>query len=184
MEFKIECPWCNQHYSVDESFVGQTVECSVCEKEFTVRKPIVSAPEQQSRFTLSQHYPKPEYMNQQQWQMTGYGVQKPIIPQQQVVYIQVPSKAKNRGIYVMLGVFLGTLGVHNFYAGHIARGVAHLCLGLWFFLGFLVKLSRAEDAIDVSFAFMILLIVFLVNSVWAIFEIITIKNDGKGIPME
>ena len=84
----------------------------------------------------------------------------------------------------MLGVFFGSLGVHNFYAGHIARGVAHLCLGLWFFLGFLVKLSRAEDAIDVSFAFMTLLIVFLVNSVWAIFEIITIKNDGKGIPME
>jgi TPR repeat protein len=39
MEIKIECPWCNQHYSVDESFVGQTVECSVCEKEFVVRKP-------------------------------------------------------------------------------------------------------------------------------------------------
>lgn len=39
MEFKIKCPWCNQHYSVDDSFVGQTVECSVCEKEFVVRKP-------------------------------------------------------------------------------------------------------------------------------------------------
>lgn len=39
MEFKIECPWCNQHYSVDDSFVGQTVKCSVCEKDFIVRKP-------------------------------------------------------------------------------------------------------------------------------------------------
>ena len=39
MEFKIECPWCNQHYSVDESFVGQKVECSVCEKEFVVKNP-------------------------------------------------------------------------------------------------------------------------------------------------
>ena len=43
MEFKIECPWCNQHYSVDASFIGQNVECSVCEKEFTVRKPDDSA---------------------------------------------------------------------------------------------------------------------------------------------
>ena len=42
MEFKIECPWCNQHYSVDESFVGQKVECSVCEKEFVVKKPNIS----------------------------------------------------------------------------------------------------------------------------------------------
>ena len=44
MEFKIECPWCNQHYSVDESFIGQNVECSVCGKQFTVRKPPVSTP--------------------------------------------------------------------------------------------------------------------------------------------
>lgn len=43
MEFKIECPWCNQHYSVDDSFIGQNVECSVCGKQFTVRKPTVSA---------------------------------------------------------------------------------------------------------------------------------------------
>lgn len=42
MEFKIECPWCNQHYSVDESFIGQKVECSVCEKEFIVGKPNIS----------------------------------------------------------------------------------------------------------------------------------------------
>ena len=38
MEFKIECPWCNQHYSVDDSFVGETVACSICGKEFIVKK--------------------------------------------------------------------------------------------------------------------------------------------------
>lgn len=37
MEIKIECPWCNQEYSVDESLNGQKVECSVCEKEFIVK---------------------------------------------------------------------------------------------------------------------------------------------------
>ena len=84
----------------------------------------------------------------------------------------------------MLGLFFGTLGVHDFYAGHIARGVAHFCLGIWFLLGFLVRLSRAEDAIDVSFAFLLLLIVFLVNFAWVIIELIRIKKDGKGIPME
>ena len=39
MEFKIECPWCHQHYSVDDSFVGQNVECSVCGKVFTAKYP-------------------------------------------------------------------------------------------------------------------------------------------------
>ena len=44
MEINIECPWCNQHYSVDESFIGQNVECAVCEKQFIVRNPDDSAP--------------------------------------------------------------------------------------------------------------------------------------------
>ncbi len=39
MEIKIECPWCKQHYSVEESFIGQNVECSVCNKQFEVKKP-------------------------------------------------------------------------------------------------------------------------------------------------
>lgn len=28
MEIKTECPWCKQHYSVDETFIGHNVECS------------------------------------------------------------------------------------------------------------------------------------------------------------
>ncbi len=110
--------------------------------------------------------------------------QNPVYPQQQIVYVQIPSRTKSRGIYVMLGIFLGNLGVHDFYAGHIARGVAHLALGLWFFVGFLVKVSRSEDIFDVSYAFQILFIAFIVNSIWAIVEVIKIKKDGKGIPME
>ena len=202
---KIECPSCNQHYSVDVSFVGQKVECTVCGNSFTLRSRNVISwdatqqplfkepkkPQEKSQSTINytdnktpiehaEKMPPPHEIRQFTYEMP----QNSGCPQQQVVYIQVPSKEKNRGIYVMLGLFFGTLGVHDFYAGHIARGVAHFCLGLWFFLGFLVRLSRAEDAIDVSFAFLLLLIVFLVNSIWAIFEIITIKNDGKGIPME
>lgn len=54
MEFKIECPWCHQHYSADESFVGQTIECSVCGKEFTVRHPnnlVVAKPDTTDYFS-------------------------------------------------------------------------------------------------------------------------------------
>lgn len=198
---EILCPFCKQSYEVEPDVIGKKVQCSVCNESFVAhrnrsRQPQEQAPQWTSTSTKQQPYRSDQAQQASSTQekyilpprgqvQSAYGIpQNQSYPQQQVVYIQVPSKAKSRGIYVMLGVFLGTLGVHNFYAGHIARGVAHLCLGLWFFLGFLVKLSRAEDAIDVSFAFMTLLIVFLVNSVWAIFEIITIKNDGKGIPME
>ncbi len=202
---KIECPSCNQHYSVDVSFVGQKVECTVCGNSFTLRsrnviswdathqllfketkKPQEKSPspikfaDNRTSIEHAEKMPPPHEFRQFANEMP----QNPRVAQQQVVYIQVPSKAKNRGIYVMLGLFFGTLGVHDFYAGHIARGVAHFCLGIWFFFGFLVRLSRAEDAIDVSFAFLLLLIVFLVNYAWGIIELIRIKKDGKGIPME
>ena len=164
MEFKIECPWCKQHYSVDDSFVGQKIECSVCGRYFTVGNP----PD-------SQNYnppPPPQCSH-------------PI--QQRVVYIQAQSRAKSRGIYVMLGVLLGNLGIHNFYAGHIARGVAHLGLELWFFLFFLNALSIAEGEyaqFRIATSFLMFGIASFVNTIWALVEIFTIKNDGKGIPME
>ena len=63
MEFKIECPWCNQHYSVDDSFVGQTVECSVCGKEFVVKKPndpvVVVKPKTEDSFHKEKETNKP-----------------------------------------------------------------------------------------------------------------------------
>ena len=172
MEFKIECPWCKQHYSVDDSFVGQKIECSVCGRYFTVGNPHVS----QNCNPLPP--PPPQYSQPP----PQYGQ-----PMQQVFYVQVPSKAKSRGIYVMLGIFLGNLGVHDFYAGHIARGVAHLILGMWFFVGFLVQISKAEGQYaqyDLAYALWTLMIAFLVNSIWVLVELIKIKNDGKGMPME
>lgn len=65
MEIKIECPWCNQHYSVDESYVGQKVECSVCEKEFVVSKPKESVPKEKPHTTdyFSDYFSKKENAN-------------------------------------------------------------------------------------------------------------------------
>ena len=62
MDIKIECPWCNQHYSVDESYVGQKVECSVCEKEFVVSFPNNPVPEK--RTNNAGYYPKQEITNE------------------------------------------------------------------------------------------------------------------------
>jgi len=172
MEFKIECPWCKQHYSVDDSFVGQNVNCSICGKTFTVGNPY------DSQDFNSPPPPPPRYSSPPP--QNGQSMQ-------QVVYVQVPFRAKNRGIYVMLGIFLGNLGVHDFYAGHIARGVAHLCLTLWFIVFYLGGLSKAKGEYaqyDVAKVLLTLLIAFIVNSVWVLVELIKIKNDGKGMPME
>lgn len=39
-----------------------------------------------------------------------------------------PLSDKSRIAYILLGVFLGTLGIHNFYAGYTGRAVAQLLI--------------------------------------------------------
>lgn len=48
MEFTIECPHCNQEYSVDNSFIGQKVECTACGNKFTIKKLSVSSSNENS----------------------------------------------------------------------------------------------------------------------------------------
>lgn len=38
---------------------------------------------------------------------------------------------KSRTAYILLGLFLGGLGIHNFYAGYIGKGIAQLLVTLF-----------------------------------------------------
>jgi len=51
-------------------------------------------------------------------------------PQPQVLLVR---QAKTRFIYVLLGLFLGHLGLHNFYAGYTGRAFAQLLTTLLLF---------------------------------------------------
>ena len=72
---------------------------------------------------------------------------------------QVPVVAKSRVAYILLGVLLGSLGIHNFYAGHTGRAVAQLLITVLSlgFLGF-------------------------VSYIWAIVDICTVNQDANGVP--
>jgi len=68
---------------------------------------------------------------------------------------------KSRTTYIVLGIFLGALGVHNFYAGYTGRAVGQLCLTV-LTLGVLAAIAWP----------------------WAIIEICIMKQDGQGIPFK
>lgn len=72
---------------------------------------------------------------------------------------QLVKSAKSRGIYIILGLFFGLLGVHNFYAGRLGVGVAQLlvtCILGWFVVG------------------------IVITAIWVIFELFTVTEDGAG----
>ncbi len=66
---------------------------------------------------------------------------------------------KNRLTYVLLGVFLGGLGVHNFYAGYSGRGISQLLITL--FLGWLI-------------------LPLIVITIWVIIEVCIVQVDAQG----
>jgi TM2 domain-containing membrane protein YozV len=67
--------------------------------------------------------------------------------------------AKSHAIYVILALFLGSFGIHNFYAGRGGRGVGQL-LVTFLSLGLLVW----------------------VVWIWNFIDVLTVSSDGDGVP--
>lgn len=65
---------------------------------------------------------------------------------------------KSRTTYIVLGIFLGFFGVHNFYSGYTGRAVGQLCLTV-LTLGYLG----------------------IVSWIWAIIEICIVDKDSTGL---
>ena len=101
--------------------------------------------------------------------IAGTGIAPPpqLGPVPQASYPSYPSNAlanyypvqqpKARVIFVLLGIFLGALGVHNFYAGYVKKGTIQLCVTL---------LTCFYGAV--------------VSWPWAIIEVCTINKDADG----
>ncbi len=78
-----------------------------------------------------------------------------------VVYAQANAPArspKSRTAYIVLGVFLGAFGAHNFYAGYTGRAVGQLCLSV-----------------------LTLFYLAIASWIWAIVEICIVDKDSRGL---
>lgn len=67
---------------------------------------------------------------------------------------------KSRLAYILLGIFLGCWGIHNFYAGYNNKAIIQLLISI------------------VSCGFLT-----WVSFIWAIVDIVTITTDANGVPM-
>lgn len=88
----------------------------------------------------------------------------PAVPAASAAAAAVPQPvgqgpAKVQRTYLLLGILLGGLGIHNFYAGYTVKGIAQLLITV---------LSGGTLA--------------AVSWIWAIVEACTVKQDARGIP--
>lgn len=76
---------------------------------------------------------------------------------------QAAAEQKSRVVYILLGIFLGGLGIHNFYAGRWTSGAIQL-------------------AITLLLSWLVVPIIFVWG--WVIYELCTVRADGKGVPFQ
>jgi TM2 domain-containing membrane protein YozV len=83
----------------------------------------------------------------------------PYVAQPVAMYPAVYTSGKSRVTYILLALFLGGLGIHNFYAGYTGKGVAQLLMNLFLFWTIIVPLAIG---------------------IWVIVEAITVETDANG----
>ncbi len=170
-KFTFVCPFCGTLTDLDLSLQNQEYECpACCEKSIAVpatAKPCPHCGEMikiqaticrfckksltENSIPLLQTYPQEQPYPQGQ----SIGVRQPL-PSQGLQ--QNPPKSLSS--YILLGLFLGGIGVHDFYAGYTTRGVIKLCITI-FTLGY----------------------GGIISGIWALIDICTIRKDAFGNPM-
>jgi len=133
----MKCPKCNADLPDDSNF------CTQCGATLAAAEAQEVTEAQEITETQTQAAPPPP---------PQYQVPPPPPPPPAV------ANQKNRTVYIILAIFLGGLGVHNFYAGRTGIGVAQL-----------------------------LITIFSCGTVpiwlWAIVEACIVTTDGNGVPM-
>ena len=74
----------------------------------------------------------------------------------------IVTKQKSRTTYIILGILVGWLGLHNIYAKRNNVGAVQLAFFLMFFWT---------------------LVVFVGLMIWSVIEVFRVKVDGNGVPM-
>ena len=155
----INCPHCGGTLEVQEDWIGMETECPLCQKAFVIppRREIPIPPQ-----AVVSVRPVTEQSQagetSQSGRQDGAGASS---AQSADPALVVPAAsgipAKSRAVYIALGIFLGHLGISDFYAGYMARGfiklgLTLLCLGI------------------------------PASACWTYADLFTIKNDINGNP--
>lgn len=174
---KIQCPKCGQNYEVEEGIRGEKVECQICKTEFIATgaqpdlKPIPSI-SPNANLIYCPDCGKQISRNATACPNCGSQIQRQqatpaAAPMNIIVNNSANATAINNGaistksrlMYILLALFLGMAGIHNFYAGYTGTGIIQLillCCGVGVFI----------------------------NPVWIIFDILFTTKDGRGIPFK
>ena len=85
----------------------------------------------------------------------------------------VVTVSKSRGVYIILGLLFGVLGIHDFYAGYNGRGAAKFCL-----LAFCFFMDATTPG-----GFVVTRLVAAIMALWTLFQLFMTTSDRAGNAM-
>lgn len=120
---------------------------------------------QRQLFETTYQQPQAQFYQQPQYQQPPQQFHQPMQVYRQQQLMQpgmMASPPKTRVAYILLGLFLGGLGIHNFYAGYTSKGVTQLLLTLFLWWTIIVPIGVG---------------------IWTIVEVCTVDRDAQGNPL-
>ena len=153
------------------------------------------APQQQPGFAPQQGYPQqpgfapqqPGFAPQQGYpQQPGFAPQQPGFAPQQPGFYPPPMgfAPKKKSTFILFGLLLGGLGIHDFYAGYKKRGIGHVVVSVLDVLFLVIYILGAimDDTLYVD-VLIIFWVLFFGNGIWALIEVFATKTDANKNPL-
>ncbi|MCI0701207.1 MAG: TM2 domain-containing protein [Planctomycetia bacterium] len=169
-DIRVHCPACNSELVIDQQYEDQEVECGSCFQVFVARSEKPPVPDEaQERPAGSSRRPARRRDDDEDDDRDRRPARRRRRDDDDYDRPRDRSPRKSRVAYILLGVFLGELGIHNFYAGHTNNGTAQLLITL---------LSIPLMCVFIGF------FTIFIPFVWKIVDVCTVDRDGDGRLME
>ena len=130
------------------------------------------------------------------------GIQLESTEESSQTHVEENVSPKSRLAALLFGIFLGGIGIHNFYLGHTKRGIAKILMlvfGVIFYIASILKIASGAYNYShsysymrnsvVSFSLLVIcgIILVFIPGIWAFIEWVLIAcgkaKDSKGLPV-
>lgn len=179
-EFQFVCPFCSSKLLCDETTENQICNCPECGSEIVPARErfagkLKKAPQENASMANLVENSQPRQQipiaipanGGGQIVINNYNTQQPTQAYPQQYFAGNNNLPKQRIVYILLGLFLGACGVHNFYAGYKREATWQLVV--W--------------AIGMLTLFCGGFILCFASGVWALANIVCRNVDANGRPM-